>query len=239
MVKKLTKMADKKKRPPAGLFDSALAGTVKESAQQIWLAGLGAFAKAQEEGSKVFEALVKEGASHAAQDAGRRRGKDLGEATSRMANMADRHVRPRRRASGTSWRTSSRTACQGAEQAGRAFGQGHRRADRPHRRTQSQRLQAERRKAGAAAPPALGRRRRRHRQAFCQARGRTQNRFVDLSRRGATARVGLALAGGGSLGAVHEIEHCAPGGGPAALDFTRLDGYGRRGPPWSRRGAGR
>lgn len=37
--------------------------TVKDSAQQIWLAGLGAFARAQEEGSKVFEALVKEGVS--------------------------------------------------------------------------------------------------------------------------------------------------------------------------------
>jgi len=35
--------------------------TVMDSAQQIWLAGLGAFAKAQEEGSKLFEALVKEG----------------------------------------------------------------------------------------------------------------------------------------------------------------------------------
>ena len=35
--------------------------SVKDSAQQIWLAGLGAFAKAQEEGGKVFEALVKEG----------------------------------------------------------------------------------------------------------------------------------------------------------------------------------
>ena len=34
----------------------------EESSSQIWLAGLGAFAKAQEEGSKVFEALVKEGA---------------------------------------------------------------------------------------------------------------------------------------------------------------------------------
>jgi hypothetical protein len=28
-------------------FDSALAGSVKESAQQIWLAGMGAFAKAR------------------------------------------------------------------------------------------------------------------------------------------------------------------------------------------------
>ncbi|MEO8247984.1 MAG: phasin family protein, partial [Burkholderiales bacterium] len=36
---------------------------VKDSAQQIWLAGLGAFAKAQEEGGKVFDALVKEGMS--------------------------------------------------------------------------------------------------------------------------------------------------------------------------------
>lgn len=40
-----------------------LAAAIKESAQQIWLAGLGAFAKAQEEGGKVFEALVKEGTS--------------------------------------------------------------------------------------------------------------------------------------------------------------------------------
>jgi len=34
---------------------------MKNSAQQIWQAGLGAFAKAQEEGSKVFDTLVKDG----------------------------------------------------------------------------------------------------------------------------------------------------------------------------------
>jgi len=34
---------------------------MKTSAQQIWQAGLGAFAQAQQEGSKVFEALVKDG----------------------------------------------------------------------------------------------------------------------------------------------------------------------------------
>ncbi|MFM7800693.1 MAG: phasin family protein [Limnohabitans sp.] len=34
---------------------------MKQSAQQIWQAGLGAFAKAQQDGSKVFESLVKEG----------------------------------------------------------------------------------------------------------------------------------------------------------------------------------
>ena len=43
--------------------ENQLAQTVKDSAHQIWLAGLGAFAKAQEEGTKVFDALVKEGES--------------------------------------------------------------------------------------------------------------------------------------------------------------------------------
>ena len=49
MVKKLQKMAEKKAAAAAGLLDSQLAQTVKDSAQQIWLAGLGAFAKAQGE----------------------------------------------------------------------------------------------------------------------------------------------------------------------------------------------
>ncbi len=53
MVKKFNKAAE---------TESNLLGTVKESSTQIWLAGLGAFSKAQEEGTKVFEALVKEGA---------------------------------------------------------------------------------------------------------------------------------------------------------------------------------
>lgn len=57
MVKKLKAMAERKNP------DSQLAAAVRDSAHQIWLAGLGAFAKAQEEGTKVFEALVKEGTS--------------------------------------------------------------------------------------------------------------------------------------------------------------------------------
>jgi poly(hydroxyalkanoate) granule-associated protein len=57
MVKKFKAMADS----PAA--DSQLASAIKDSAQQIWLAGLGAFAKAQDEGAKVFETLVKEGSS--------------------------------------------------------------------------------------------------------------------------------------------------------------------------------
>jgi poly(hydroxyalkanoate) granule-associated protein len=50
-----------KKMKPAPATDNQLAAAVRDSAQQIWLAGLGAFSKAQEEGNKVFEALVKEG----------------------------------------------------------------------------------------------------------------------------------------------------------------------------------
>ena len=34
-----------------------------ESAQQVWLAGVGAFGRAQAEGTKLFETLVKEGLS--------------------------------------------------------------------------------------------------------------------------------------------------------------------------------
>jgi len=35
---------------------------IMDSAQQIWLAGLGAFSKAQQEGGKFFDKLVEEGA---------------------------------------------------------------------------------------------------------------------------------------------------------------------------------
>jgi poly(hydroxyalkanoate) granule-associated protein len=45
------------------LADNQVARNVKESTQQIWLAGLGAYARAQEEGNKLFDALVKEGES--------------------------------------------------------------------------------------------------------------------------------------------------------------------------------
>ncbi len=87
MVKKLRQMADKKASSAAGLFDSALAAQVKDSAQQIWLAGMGAFAKAQAEGRQVFEALVKEGASlqKKTQTVAEER---LGDVTGKMSSMA-------------------------------------------------------------------------------------------------------------------------------------------------------
>lgn len=82
MVKKIQKPDSDKKAAGAHL-----SGTVKDSAQQIWLAGLGAFAKAQEEGGKVFEALVKEGTSIQRKTQAAAEEK-ISEATSRMANMA-------------------------------------------------------------------------------------------------------------------------------------------------------
>jgi len=67
---------------------SHLAAAVKDSAQQIWLAGMGAFAKAQEEGGKVFEALVKEGMNLQKKTQGMAEEK-IGEVTGKMTAMAD------------------------------------------------------------------------------------------------------------------------------------------------------
>jgi len=67
--------------------DAKLAGTVKESASQIWLAGLGAFSKAQEEGSKVFDALVREGLSIQRKTQAAAEEK-ISEASNKMASMA-------------------------------------------------------------------------------------------------------------------------------------------------------
>jgi poly(hydroxyalkanoate) granule-associated protein len=67
---------------------SHLAASVKESAQQIWLAGMGAFSKAQEEGGKVFETLVKEGIGLQKKTQGLAEDK-ISEVTGKMTAMAD------------------------------------------------------------------------------------------------------------------------------------------------------
>ena len=61
---------------------------LRESAHQIWLAGLGAFNKAQEEGSKMFDALVQEGVAmqRKAQATAEQK---LGEAGQKMNAMAE------------------------------------------------------------------------------------------------------------------------------------------------------
>ena len=81
MVKKLHKTDQ------ATAHDAPMTGSVKDSAQQIWQAGLGAFAKAQAEGARAFEALVKEGTGlqRKTQAAAEER---IAEATNRMTHMA-------------------------------------------------------------------------------------------------------------------------------------------------------
>jgi len=81
MVKKMHETSGDKASGPQ------LASAVKESAQQIWLAGLGAFAKAQEGGGKVFESLMKEGLTIQRKTQAAAEEK-ISEATSKMANMA-------------------------------------------------------------------------------------------------------------------------------------------------------
>jgi poly(hydroxyalkanoate) granule-associated protein len=44
-----------------GAKDKDLSQGVLDSSHKIWLAGLGAFSRAQQEGTKVFESLVKQG----------------------------------------------------------------------------------------------------------------------------------------------------------------------------------
>src|SRR4051812_40140687 len=85
MVKKMKKSAEG--GATEAKSTAQLAGTVKESAQQIWLAGLGAFSKAQEEGGRVFDALVKEGMSIQRKTQAAAEEK-ISDATSRMASMA-------------------------------------------------------------------------------------------------------------------------------------------------------
>jgi poly(hydroxyalkanoate) granule-associated protein len=86
MVKKIQKSGTDKKTA-ATSFNSPLSGAIKDSAQQIWLAGLGAFSKAQEEGGKAFESLVKEGLSiqRKTQAVAEER---ISEATQRVSSMA-------------------------------------------------------------------------------------------------------------------------------------------------------
>ena len=80
-------MAKKLKSLASSVTDNQLTSTIKESTQQIWLAGMGAFAKAQEEGGKVFEALVKEGMNLQKKTQGLAEDK-ISEVTGKMTSMA-------------------------------------------------------------------------------------------------------------------------------------------------------
>ena len=57
----MLKKARESKDEPGTADVKELSKSVLESSRQIWLAGLGAFSRAQAEGMKVFESLVKQG----------------------------------------------------------------------------------------------------------------------------------------------------------------------------------
>jgi len=61
MPKRLKELADEAMENQVLAQARDLAVKVRDSANQIWLAGLGAFSKAQKGGAEMFEALVAEG----------------------------------------------------------------------------------------------------------------------------------------------------------------------------------
>jgi poly(hydroxyalkanoate) granule-associated protein len=83
MVKKVTKIV---------AAELPLPTHIKESAQQLWTAGVGAINKAQAEGNRVFEALLREGDSIRENLQKRTRGAAGGmtEVTSRATDTWDR-----------------------------------------------------------------------------------------------------------------------------------------------------
>src|SRR5471032_980086 len=123
MDRSLTELAMAKKLQ-AKDEDQQLTEAVRSSAQQIWQAGLGAFAKAQEEGGRVFSRLVKDCT-------------DLQKRTrSRTRKKSPTCARPsadwptisaaRRPVRGTSWSRCSRSASCGTEFDRCADAEGHR-----------------------------------------------------------------------------------------------------------------
>lgn len=88
MVTKRQPSAPKTPAPSPRLFDNQLAQAIKDSAQQIWLAGLGAFSKAQGGRGKVFETLIKEGTSLHRKTQSTAGGR-LGDMAGRMTAMAE------------------------------------------------------------------------------------------------------------------------------------------------------
>src|SRR3954468_5925822 len=79
MVKKLKTLAK--------ADDKQLADAVRVSAQQIWQAGLGAFAKAQQEGGRSFTRLVRDGSEL------QKRARKVEEAAGTVARAAERATR--------------------------------------------------------------------------------------------------------------------------------------------------
>ncbi|MFN2361317.1 MAG: phasin family protein [Marinobacter sp.] len=84
-------MSDENENKPEN--DEQLAGKIKGSARQIWLAGLGAYTKAEEDAGRFFERLVQEGEQL--------EGKTRGVVEKHVRSVEDRVGGVRDRATGT------------------------------------------------------------------------------------------------------------------------------------------
>jgi poly(hydroxyalkanoate) granule-associated protein len=76
-----------RKPSPEATDTAALKDHIRDSANHIWLAGLGAFAKAQQEGGKVFESLIKDGL-HMQQQTQQAAEEKIAQATHTMSHLA-------------------------------------------------------------------------------------------------------------------------------------------------------
>lgn len=76
-----------RKPDPNATDTAALKDHIRDSANHIWLAGLGAFAKAQQEGGKVFESLIKDGL-HMQQQTQQVAEEKIAQATHTMSTLA-------------------------------------------------------------------------------------------------------------------------------------------------------
>jgi poly(hydroxyalkanoate) granule-associated protein len=80
-------------------------GDVRESAHKIWLAGLGALATAEQEGSKLFKTLVEQGERYEAEGKQKLKEakKDAEAASSRAKKVAEETAERARRAAEGAW----------------------------------------------------------------------------------------------------------------------------------------
>lgn len=80
-------MASSKHPPNPSAAPASSAQTLTPPAQQVWLAGLGAMAKAQEQGSKAMEALLSDGLAFQRKSQAEAQQR-LQEATERLTHLA-------------------------------------------------------------------------------------------------------------------------------------------------------
>ena len=193
--------------------DNQLAQAVTQSAQKIWLAGLGAFARARTEGDKLFDLLVEQGKTiRSKSEQGRRPGAED------RAHAGRRHALHRAGQVGQARAGVRGSRLALAQPPGRAHQQGRRRAGPPGLRPERERARPDGRRGAEARPQGPG-------EEGPREEGRRRRRRV--ARRNETSGEGHALPATGSsssLSAPRRLpgtEGCSrPAGEPRGPFFT-------------------